>query len=78
MGVEVVKDLAPHAIDRTVTLVDDDDVEGLGRNGRVVDNLEVRDVECVLTAGLVELVIEALFSTQDRIEALDGADDHPS
>ena len=35
-GVEVVEHLPPEPVDRAVALVDDDDVERLGRDGRVV------------------------------------------
>jgi hypothetical protein len=34
VGVEVLEDAAPHAIDRAVRLVDDDQVERLGRHLR--------------------------------------------
>ena len=35
-GVEVVEHLLPQVVDAAVTLVDDDEVEGLHRHGRVV------------------------------------------
>ena len=36
-GVEVFEHLPPEVVDRAVALVDDDEVEGLDRDGRVVD-----------------------------------------
>ena len=35
-GVEVFQDLPPQVVDRAVALVDDDEIEGLDRDGRVV------------------------------------------
>ncbi len=40
VGVEVFEDLTPHAVDGPVALVDDDEVEVLDRNVRVVGDLD--------------------------------------
>ena len=74
IGVEVFQDLAPQVVNRAVAFVDDDEVEELGRNVRVVDDRHglsglhhLRRV--ALLGGLVHLLVP-----QQRVHALDGAD----
>ena len=76
--VEVFQDIAPHAVDRPVTLVDDDGVEELRRNDWVVRNGNGRLVERagIFKFGLLFVVVLNLGSTgQDGIEPLDRCDD---
>jgi hypothetical protein len=76
-GVEVVEHLLPQVVDAAVAFVDDDEVEGFHRHGRVVAD------ELFLLGGLLHFVERHVFgrfvdrlATQDGVHALDGADAH--
>ena len=76
-GIEVVEHLLPEVVDAAVALVDDDEVEGLDRHGRVVAD------QLVLLGGLLHFVERDVLGRfvdrlagEDRIHALDGADAH--
>ena len=76
IGVEVFQDLAPQVVNRAVAFVDDDEIEELGRNFRVVDDRHglsglhhFRRVD--FFGGLVHVLVP-----QQRVHALDGADAH--
>ncbi len=78
IGVEVLQHLPPEVVDRAVALVGDDEVEGLERDGRVVDD-RWRFLE---EAGVVEKrfllqLRRQLLAAQHRVEPLDGADADP-
>ena len=73
-GVEVLEHLAPHPVDRAVALVDDDHVERLDRQRRLVVDLH-RPVGYQLVAGLlVEVLGQVGLAAQHRVHPLDGAD----
>ncbi len=75
-GVEVLEHLAPHAIDGAVAFVDDDHVERLDRQRRLVVDLH-RPVRHQLVAGrLVDVFGQVGVAAQHRVHALDGADTH--
>ena len=73
-GVEVLEDLAPHPVDRAVAFVDDDHVERLDRQVLVVVDLDGPFGFVVERGVLVELLVEHLVATQDRIHPLDRGD----
>ncbi len=88
MGVEVVQDAAPQAVDGAVALIHDDHVERLDRDGRVVGDLGglVQRVRLVTgpagpvgPVGLVRVVgldVGELLAAQQCVHPLDRADDH--
>ena len=69
-GVEVLEHLAPDPVDGPVALVDDDQVVGLDRHGRVVDDLHRVSWRHVEAGSLVDALVEFLVA-QDRVDALD-------
>ena len=76
-GIEVVEHLLPQVVDAAVALVDDDEIEGLHRHGRVVAD------ELLLPGGLLHFVERDVFGRfvdrlagEDGVHALDGADAH--
>ena len=77
-GVEVEQHLAPQFVDGAVALVDDDEVEELGRDAGVVDHVRrlalprLGGVEgrAFLVAG-----VELGLALEHRVEPLDGGDD---
>ena len=77
-GVEVLQHLPPDGVDRPVALVDDDDVEVLGRVGGVVHD---RQRFARRAPGRFELRRRFVFrrevglALEHRVEALDGGDD---
>jgi len=70
VGVEVLQHAAPHAVDRAVRLVDDDQVERLRRQQRVVGNRDGGVGDEVVQAGVVLtgdlLVLDRLEDALDR------------
>ena len=77
VGVEVLQDLTPQAVDGPVALVDDDHVERVGRQGRVVADLDrLRDRQLVDRV-LVDLLVQLRLALQDGEDALDGGDADP-
>ena len=76
-GVEVFEHLPPQAVDGSVALIDDDEVESFGGNGSVVGDV----LRAVIGGGdfvagfFVEVLIEFL-ATQDRVKTLDRAYGH--
>ena len=74
IGVEVFQDLAPQVVNRAVTFVDDDEVEELGRNLRVIDDrLRLSDLHHLRRVDFLGGFVHIL-APQQRVHALDGAD----
>ena len=73
-GVEVFQHLAPQVVDRAMALVDDDEVEELGRQSGTVDHR--RRLSRLHQLGRVDLLGRGvhLLALEDRVHALDGAD----
>ena len=75
-SVEVVEHLTPEVVDRTVALVDDDEVEGFNRDRGVVDDRHRLGVEAGV--GLKEGALLALFvellAGEHCVESLDRGD----
>ena len=74
-GVEVVEHLPPEAVDRAVALVDDHDVEELGRQLAVVLDGEEPGGELEGRV-LVDLLVERGLAAEDRVDPLDRGDRH--
>ncbi len=75
-GVEVLEHLTPHAIDRTVALVDDDHIEGLDGQVFVVVDLDGALRFVVERGVLVEFLLERVVAPEDGVHPLNGADTH--
>jgi hypothetical protein len=73
VGVKVLEHLTPERVDRPVALVDEDDIEELRRDGRVVDDRQrlFRFRAGVNLRMLFRLRIQIGLAFQNRIEALD-------
>ena len=73
-GVEVLEHLLPEVVDRAVTLVDDDEVEQLGRDLGVV--LDGHGLTWLRSLGWVAFLVflGEVLAPQDRVHALDGGD----
>ena len=77
MGVEVLQDLPPQPVDGAVALVDDDHVERVGRQVRVVADLDrLRDRQLVDRV-LVDLLVQLRLALEDGEDPLDGGDADP-
>ena len=77
VGVEVLQDLTPQPVDGAVALVDDDHVERVRRQRRVVADLDrLRDRQLVDRV-LVDLLVQFRLALEDGEDALDGGDADP-
>ena len=72
--VEILQHLAPQVVDRAMALVDDDEVEELGRQSGTVDHR--RRLSRLHQLRRVDLLGRGvhLLALEDRVHALDGAD----
>ena len=76
-GVEVVQHLPPEVVDGAVALIDDDEIEGLDGDARVVDDRQRlldqagRQLEQRL---LVGRLVELFLALEHRVQALDRRD----
>ena len=74
-GVEVFEDLPPEVVDRAVALIDDDEVEELGRDLFVVDDGErLLALRTGLGGVLLVLALGHFPPLEDGIHPLDGGD----
>ena len=77
VGVEVLQDLPPQPVDGAVALIDDDHVECVRWQGRVVADLDrLRDRQLV-DGVLVDLLVQVRLALEDREDPLDGGDADP-
>ena len=74
-GVEVVQHLPPEVVDRAVTFVGDDEVEGLDGNvGVVLDRRGLSSGGRQIEPGLLFEQRVELFALEHGVDALDGGD----
>jgi hypothetical protein len=76
IGIEVFEHLAPEIVDGAVAFIGDDEVEGLDRDVRVVDDrrrLLPKRLAQLLAGAFVDLGVD-LFAAQHGVKALDGGD----
>ena len=76
IGIEVFEHLAPEIVDGAVAFIGDDEVEGLDRDVRVVDDrrrLLPKRLAQLVAGAFVDLGVD-LFAAQHGVKALDGGD----
>src|SRR5207302_810497 len=76
IGVEVFEHLTPEIVDGAVAFIGDDEVEGLDRDVRVVDDrrrLFPKRLAELVAGAFVDLGVD-LFAAQHGVKALDGGD----
>src|SRR5688572_28499863 len=79
-GVEVLQDLTSDVVDRAVALIDDDDVEELGRNLFVVDDRQRFFEQRRRRRGLehrtfLVALVKLFLALEDRVQPLDRRND---
>lgn len=73
-GIEVIEDLLPDVIDRTVALIDDDEIEVFRRVSRVVLNIAWPADEATLTRGRFLVRLIKFLALENGVHALNSTD----